>query len=1001
MKKIFTAALLALMAVSFSATITWRGNVSVTDFTVEMGDILVIEAGTKVRFAYQGTLTVQGEIMVMGEPNNPVLFSNAVTMDSSWNGILVDFSTGNNQFNHSIFTGTGETSLVLLESNVLVNNCIFKNNGGAYGGAIQITGGNVTIDGSLFAGNNSSYAGAIYIFNDSQTGLSEIQITNSRFEGNEGLNGTGALYIQDRIESPNNMHITVSKCVFAKNEGQMGGAVYYDNKGKIDLKFEKSKIFSNKAFWGSAIYMKFREFSPGPILAQKFTNLLIFKNGGYSQSGIYINMGETQNPQDFNFTNATIAYNSIIMPPKDTKQDYTSGIYIKAHSGKFPQIRNTILWQNTNDIGESNFFLEGEVNLGTVFRYCDIGGFPAEQPNISEDPIFVRSPQNSVMKDFDIDSYDFHLSVLSPCANAGDPMEPCTELNSTRVDMGAYGNTMESVRPYSTINAADVNTNLMIPGGQAVVLDFQGKAIKANWNELVLNSNSEIYIKAAYNADFSFKKLIANTKFDGGVVRIHTLAETSSTGQKATAPQELVIEESVSLSNANFNDVKLKFQKNTPMTASVTLNNTKFFTKDGTMPYAIEIIEADDIYIENSKFLNFANGGIKIGADLPVNKTKASGRISNNTVSFDASESTKDKAGKRVGLEVANAHMDVENNSIEGGDEGIVMKTNSSGRITNNTVSFDASESTKGFTKKAISVSGNSTPSEVSNNSIFSYDNSSTSDVIGIEIDNSVTDIIGNKMYYGSSPLGVPRTAINLLSPSGTVRIINNTIYNPYTAVSNSIGASPKTIQIINNVYWSDNDSINTITDTTKVAFFNNCFIDSTDITGSGNIFVDPKIYYAWEGDFSLASTSPCINAGTIVEGIHTGAYESKVIYYYGTAPDMGAEETYQELTAPSNVTTEISGGNITFGWDEVPGYPYYKVYASDDPYGTFSVVEHFSNRSYTTATTAKKFFYIVATTEPPTKIYTSDTAGVAEVKNVAPKPERKSFKINRNTLKR
>jgi hypothetical protein len=256
-------------------------------------------------------------------------------------------------------------------------------------------------------------------------------------------------------------------------------------------------------------------------------------------------------------------------------------------------------------------------------------------------------------------------------------------------------------------------------------------------------------------------------------------------------------------------------------------------------------------------------------------------------------------------------------------------------------------------------------------------------------------------MYYGWSPDTYPRTAINLLSPSDTIRIINNTIYNPYTAVSNSIGASPKTIQIINNVYWSVYTPNSTITDTTEVNFLNNCFIDSTDITGSGNIFDDPKIYYAWEGDFSLASTSPCINAGIIVEGIHAGAYDSKVIYYYGTAPDIGAVEFYQELSAPSNVTTEISGGNITFGWDEVSGYPYYKVYASDDPYGTFSVVEHFSNRSYTTATTAKKFFYIVATTEPPTKIYTSDTAEVAEVKNVAPKPERKNFRINRNNLKR
>ncbi len=997
MKKILFGALLIIFALSYTATITWRGSVFVnSDFTVSSTDILVIEAGTRVRFGYAVRLIVYGQIQSQGTESDPVYMS--PVGENYWGGIEINSMSGTSQLNYTVFKaidvpwGTGRGGLTFNNSSVNVSNCRFLSNYSESGGAIRIISGNVNVSGSYFYMNGAPEGGAIYVLNDSPS-FSQVNINGCRFEHNDaGIKG-GAIFVQD-TQTSNNMDLNIIKCQMFGNYTGEGGALYYDNQGHIDLEFSKSKIFSNNADRGSAIFMRFMEIIPGNILAQKFSNLIVFKNFGSLQSGVFIDMGLTQNPQNLNFTNVTVAYNS-------ASEINKCGVYIKSN-GNFPRIRNSILWNNTNFVGENNFFIEDSTfpSPNMVFKYCDIGGFPAEQPNISADPIFLRAPQSSMPQEFDIDTYDFHLSVLSPCYDAGDPAEPCFELNSSRVDMGAYGNTMESVRPFTTVNAADVSTNLVIPGGQAVVLDFQGKAIKASWNDLVLNSNSEIYIKSAYDADFSFKRLIANSKFDGGVVRIHTLAETSTTGQKLTAPQELVIEESVNLSNADFNDVKLKFQKNTPMTASVNLNNTKFFTKDRTMPYAVEIITADTITVENSKFLNFTNGGIKIGTDNPINKSKASGRISNNTVSSDASESTKDKAGKRVGLEIANAHMDVENNSIEGGDEGIAMKANSSGRITNNTVSFDASESTKGYIKKAITVSGNSTPSEISGNTIFSYDYSSTTDVIGIEVNCSSTKILYNKMYYGSAPSGCPRTGISIIDTPGTTDIINNTIHGPFTAFNISYSVAPVPVNVINNIYWSYNSPYTTINDTTEVAFLNNCFIDSTNISGSGNIFADPKLDYVWEGDFSLSSTSPCINAGIVVDSVHVFP-ESKSFYYYGSAPDMGAEEYYQELSSPSNLTTEVSGGNISFGWDAVPGYPYYKIYASNDPYGTFTVVDHTASLTYTSAITDKKFIYVVATTEPPSKIYSADTAETKEAKVLTPNRKMRSFRVNQSDMKK
>ena len=501
MKKILTAALLAWMAVSFSATIIWSGEKTVNaDETIGASDELIIEAGTIVRFGYSVRLIVYGEIKSMGTEPSPVVLTGIG--ESAWGGIEVSSASGINEFSYtfiqnvSVAGGNTRGALTLQSSDVTVSYCRFKNNFSNNGGAIKIVSGNVTVQNSTFTYNYSSEGGAIYILNDSDFS-SLINIIGCRMNDNDGGASGGAICIQD-IDISGIMDLNIVKCDMFDNFGGNGGALFYANLGKIDLEFSKSRMFHNTSDYGSAVFVKFNDLVPSNILQQKFTNLLAYKNVGYYQSGMYFDMGQISNPSNLNFTNATIAFNSIL-PSKSVKQDYTSGIYIKSN-GNFPQIRNSILWQNTDYVGESNFFIEDGSGPfpGMVFQYCDIGGYPAEQPNISAPPLFVRPPENSEEEYLlDIDRYDFHLSVHSPCANAGDPAEPCNELNSSLVDMGAYGNTMESVRPFQTVLAQDVTTNVNVPAGEALVIDFQGKAIKANWVELNLPSNSEVYFKAS------------------------------------------------------------------------------------------------------------------------------------------------------------------------------------------------------------------------------------------------------------------------------------------------------------------------------------------------------------------------------------------------------------------------------------------------------------------------------------------------------------------------
>ncbi len=970
MKKITAAVIMIFAVMTFSATITWSGRTLIdTDVTISSTDVLIIEAGSTVRFAYGVRLIVYGEIISSGTESEPVQLI-PENPESNWGGVEINSLTGNNEFNYTIFRNidvpwsTGRGGLTITGSTATVSNCEFYSNYSETGGAVKIVSGSVTVSGSYFNKNGAQDGGAVYILNDSDY-ASAVNIIGCKFEFNEAWNNGGAIFIQD-TETSQNMILNIVKCDISNHDySYLGGGIYYSNMGKIELELSKTKIFNNSSQYGSAVYIKFNDINPTAILPQIFANLLIFKNRGYYQSGIYFDMGQVQNPANINFTNATVADNSISAYKE--KQDNTSGIYIKS-SGNAPQIRNTILWENTNAVGESNFFIEDGSGPSpyTVFRYCDISAFDGGDTIINSDPGFERPPLTADISVFDTDRFDYHLSLESPCANAGDPLEPCTELNSTRVDMGAYGNTIEAVRAYTTELPPAANTDIIVPAGYAKIIDFEGKAVKADYGELILNSNSEIYFKAAYNADISFTKLTNFSKFDGGYVKIHTHTKPELVQGVDTPPQSITFEESIDLVNADLNDIKLVFNKNAAI-AEVNLNNTKFFTKDGTMECGLEIIEADMINVENSKFLGFSNGGLRVGSDLQT-KTKASGRISNNTVSFDASESNKNKAGKRVGIEINNAYnMIVEDNEIEGGDEGIVVKSSSGGRISNNTVSFDASESNKGQIKKAISISLSSTPAEISGNIITSYDDASITDVIGIEVDGSKADIIGNKMYYCYYDGGTDtRIGINIINPLDTLRIINNTILNPFLGIRNTYGAMPVPIILANNVYWTDYTFLNyeTIYDSTGVTFLNNCFIDSTKITGSGNIFEDPEIYNAWDEDFSLASTSPCINAGIVIDGIHS-FLSSKTVYYYGSAPDIGAVEYWQD-SQPVSVETSVSGTDFTFSWASVDGFTNYAIYASDDPYGTFTKLEIVSGLSYTASiSSAKKFYYVTATTDP------------------------------------
>ncbi|MCA9985163.1 MAG: hypothetical protein KDE59_12740, partial [Anaerolineales bacterium] len=107
---------------------------------------------------------------------------------------------------------------------VVVRNCTFQNNVGAFNGPAIFSSGKLTIDDSLFLNNQGTNGGAIYTTGGAGvTEAGDIVIRNSRFEGNTAQSQGGA--IRSRWS-----RIQISNTLFLNNQAtggsqSQGGAV--------------------------------------------------------------------------------------------------------------------------------------------------------------------------------------------------------------------------------------------------------------------------------------------------------------------------------------------------------------------------------------------------------------------------------------------------------------------------------------------------------------------------------------------------------------------------------------------------------------------------------------------------------------------------------------------------------------------------------------------------------------------------------------------------------
>jgi len=126
---------------------------------------------------------------------------------------------------------------------------------------------------------------------------------------------------------------------------------------------------------------------------------------------------------------------------------------------------------------------------------------------------------------------------------------------------------------------------------------------------------------------------------------------------------------------------------------------------------------------------------------------------------------------------------------------------------------------------------------------------------------------------------------------------------------------------------------------------FNISLTESGTYTNSLNLTKSDTVFVRFEPSQGIYYTDNLINSTSEVSDI--------ILVVTGTGI----------LGIPQNITTEISGTDLILTWDPVSGAASYKVYSSDDPYGTFTeeATAPVGETWTTEYSESKKFYYIVA----------------------------------------
>ncbi len=381
--------------------------------------------------------------------------------------IICDVIIQDNTVNNIDESNCGGGGLYLRDSynatltNLTVQNNNASGNGDGRGGGLfivssdQTTLTNLTVQNNNASGNGGSRGGGLYIVSSDHATLENLIIQNNSASSPSGfIYGGGVYLIHSYFATLENLIIQNNSVSAPSGFAYGGGLCLHSSEySTLDSLIIIENFLSGSYTKGAGVYLTSSGYS--------FTNTEISKNYSYSGSnnhggGIYLSNGT------LSLTNTTITDNS---------DDFEgSGIY--NHDGTI-SMTNSIIW---ND----DILLEINTSNLSV-SYCDIEGGQSGiinnnnaavywlGVNLDADPLFVDAVNG-----------DYHLTVNSPCIDAGSPYSP-HDPDGTIVDMGVYYFEQRVPIADFTANVTSGNFPLTVEFTDLSIIGNSGTSID-NWS---------------------------------------------------------------------------------------------------------------------------------------------------------------------------------------------------------------------------------------------------------------------------------------------------------------------------------------------------------------------------------------------------------------------------------------------------------------------------------------------------------------------------------------
>ena len=244
---------------------------------------------------------------------------------------------------------------------------------------------------------------------------------------------------------------TVSRNV-ASNNNSLGGGLYCW-RSRVRLTGCDVSFNNGGGLKGGGLYA-----GGSSIVSLEMNNCIVSNNTAEAGSGVYVGSSTGTSPSEttiesVRITNCTLADNKL---SAQATSSAAGGIYAMTSN---IEIRNSIVWSNSG-LAVS---LVNPASSNPVL-YCDIQGGYLGQGNIELDPLFASSAGSDYHLKSRLGRYESQTgtwvtdSEHSPCIDAGDPLDPIGVpldpggavalaeplTNGKRIDMGAYGGTIEA-----------------------------------------------------------------------------------------------------------------------------------------------------------------------------------------------------------------------------------------------------------------------------------------------------------------------------------------------------------------------------------------------------------------------------------------------------------------------------------------------------------------------------------------------------------------------------